>query len=90
KFDLTLRRLNSFAFTRDLLTSNSLLKEILSRPTGAVAEDALEGETLERLNEGASVETIEIELSQALADESLLDETEMRSSLEDVVEAISA
>jgi len=90
KFDLTLKRLNSFAFTRDLLTSNLLLKEILSRPTGAVAEDALEGETLERLNEGASVENIEIELSQALADESLLDETEMRSSLEDVVEAISA
>ncbi len=90
KFDLTIRRLNSFAFTRDLLTSNSLLKEILSRPTGAVAEDALEGETLERLNESASVENIETELSQALADEASLDETEMRSSLEDVVEAISA
>ncbi len=90
KFDLTHRRLNSFAFTRDLLTNNLLLKEILSRPTGTVAEDALEGETLARLNEDISVEDIAAEFSQDLTAEASLDETEMRSSLEDVVEAVGA
>lgn len=89
KFDLTTKRLNSFAFTRDLLKNNPLLQEILSRPEGAVAEDALEGEELQRLNDDVDLADIETVLSQSLAiDEASTDEAEAQSSLEEVAEAI--
>lgn len=65
KFELTAKRLDSFAFTRDLLQNSPLIKEILSRPEGAIAEEALEGEAISRAE--LDSETVQTDLAQALA-----------------------
>ena len=68
KFDLTHKRLDSFAFTRNLLQNNPLIKEILSRPEGNLVEEALEGEELKRLNDDDSLESLVSDLSQSYED----------------------
>ncbi|MGB3766976.1 MAG: hypothetical protein WA947_10500 [Phormidesmis sp.] len=91
KFDLTHKRLDSFAFTRNLIQDNPLLKEILSRPEGQVVEDALEGEELQRLSDEVDVDTLEADLSQSLdAENELLDEVEVRDEMQEFAEALSA
>ena len=89
KFDLTHKRLDSFAFTRDLLQNNPLIKEILSRPEGQVVEEALEGEELQRLSEETDLEDLTVDLSQSPADVSL-NETEVQSEMNELTEALFA
>jgi len=92
KFELTTKRLNSFAFVRDLLKNNALLQEILSRPEGCVADEALEGNVLEHISEDtdlAQLETeMEAELTEALAVETNLDEATAESEIQDLAETI--
>jgi hypothetical protein len=90
KFDLSVKRLNSFSFTRNLLQTNPLIREILSRPEGVIAEEALEGEEIQHLNESFDLHELENELMEDLADEPILNETEVRSNLQEFVEALSA
>lgn len=89
KFDLTHKRLDSFAFTRDLLQNNPLIKEILSRPEGQVVEEALEGEELQRLSEDTSLEDLTLDLSQSTVDD-LVDDAEVQSEMNELTEALSA
>lgn len=91
KFDLTTKRLDSFAFTRNLLQGSPLLREILSRPEGAIAEEALEGETLERLHTDIDSSTLDADLSQALAvdDDEATNDAEMQADLQEVAEALA-
>lgn len=89
KFDLTHKRLDSFAFTRDLLQNNSLIKEILSRPEGQIVEEALEGEKLQRLSEDTSLEDLTLDLPQSQEDV-LLDEAEVKFEMNELTdEALS-
>ncbi|MEL6552893.1 MAG: ATP-binding protein [Cyanobacteria bacterium J06621_11] len=88
KFDLTIKRLNSFAFVRDLLKENPLLKEILSRPEGAVVEEALEGEELQHLTDDVDIESLETVLSQEVESENAVDESADQASFEDLAEAV--
>ena len=89
KFDLTHRRLDSLAFTRNLLKNNPLIKEILSRPEGQVAEEALEGEEFQRSDDEINLENAEIDLDLSLKDE-LTDEVEVKFEMQEIVEALSA
>lgn len=68
KFDLTVKRLDSFAFTQKLLTENPLIKEILSRPAGNLSEEALEGEELQHLHSDEELQELAATLSQSLED----------------------
>ncbi len=91
KFELTTKRLDSFAFTRKLLQNNPLIKEILSRPEGYVAEDALEGDELQRLSDDIDINELEADLSRSLSPESaLIDEAEIQSEMQDFADALSA
>lgn len=90
KFNLTIKRLDSFAFTRNLLQNNPLIKEILSRPAGAVQEDALEGDELERLSDTVDLETLETDLANDLAvDDSDENEADVQADLEEFAEALA-
>ncbi|PZO12026.1 MAG: hypothetical protein DCF25_18395 [Leptolyngbya foveolarum] len=89
KFDLTHKRLDYFAFTRDLLQNNPLIKEILSRPEGQVVEEGLEGEELQRPSEDISLEDLTLDLSQSTADD-LVDDAEVQSEMNELTEALSA
>ena len=90
KFNLTHKRLDSFAFTRNLIQNNPLLKEILSRPEGQVVEEVLEGEELQRLSDEVDIDSLEADLSQSLeADDALLDEVEVQSEMQEFAEAFS-
>jgi len=88
KFDLSHKRLDSFAFTRDLLQNNPLIKEILSRPEGQVVEEALEGEEIQRLSEDTGLEDLTMDLPQSQAD-ALLNEAEVQSEMNELTEALS-
>ncbi|MGB3789403.1 MAG: hypothetical protein WA949_15435, partial [Phormidesmis sp.] len=91
KFDLTIKRLDSFAFTRNLLRSNPLIKEILSRPVGHVAEEALEGDELQRLSDDIDLNNIEVDLSRSLAAENeLVNDAEGQSEILEFADALSA
>jgi hypothetical protein len=70
KFDLTIKQLNSFAFTRNLLKNSPLIREILSRPEGAIVEEALEGDELQRLSDSTDL----CELEEDLANDLLADD----------------
>ena len=88
RFNLTHKRLDSFAFTRDLLKNNSMIKEILSRPEGDIAEDALEGEEIHRLSEAGGLEGLNSDL--ALAEEELLvNESEAELDIQELCEPVS-
>ncbi len=88
KFDLTIKRLDSFAFTRNLLRSNPLIKEILSRPVGHVAEEALEGDERQILNTDVDPNSTDTDLSQALSvDDEELENDEIRADLDDLAAA---
>jgi hypothetical protein len=50
RFDLSIKRLNSLARTRNLLQQSPLIREILSRPAGVISEEAVEGEALQHFN----------------------------------------
>lgn len=63
KFDLSIKRLDSFSFVQKLLTESALLKEILSRPEGTVVEEALEGEALQPLHSEAESQEIAASIS---------------------------
>ncbi len=90
KFDLTVKRLDSFAFTRKLLQSNPLIKEILSRPEGHVVEEALEGDELQRLSDTVDLETLETDLASDLAIEDNDEKAaEVRADLEEFAEALA-
>ena len=91
KFDLTIKRLDSFAFTRNLLQSNPLIKEILSRPEGFVAKEALEGDELQRLSDDIDLNSIEADLSKALeAEDASIDDVEVQSEMKDLADVLSA
>ena len=90
KFDLTIKRLNSLAFVRDVIRDNPLLKEILSRPEGAVVEEALEGEEIQHLTDSVSLESLETELSQDLEAEDSSSEIEIQTDFEAIAEAVCA
>lgn len=66
KFDLSVQRLDSFAFVRKLLTENALIGEILSRPTGDLVEEALEGEALQPLHSEEESQEIAANISESL------------------------
>lgn len=68
KFDLTIKRLDSFAFVQKLLVDNPLIKEILSKPEGQVCEESLEGQELEHLHSEEECEEIAAHLEEALED----------------------
>ncbi len=92
KFDLTIKRLDSFAFTRNLLQSNPLIQEILSRPEGAVVEEVLEGDELEHLSDSVDLERFESDLANDLADDDDDDgekEAEVQADLQEFAEALS-
>ena len=90
KFNLTTRRLDSFAFTRNLLQNNPLIKEILSRPEGAVAEDAIEGDELERLNDSVDLDSLETDLANDLTtDDSAQQAEEAQADLQEFADAIA-
>lgn len=61
--DLSIKMLDYFAFTRDTLVNNPLIKEILSRPPGVVVEDALEGEQRQHFHSAEEAQIIAQELS---------------------------
>lgn len=88
KFDLTTKRLDAFAFTRNLLQNSPLIKEILSRPEGAVAEEALEGEAVSRAD--INPETVETDLAKALnvGDEDETDDS-AQSDLKELTEDLT-
>lgn len=91
KFDLTIKRLDSFAFTRRLLQSNPLIREILSRPEGHVAEEALEGDELQRLSDDINLNDIDADLSRSLAAENEpVDDAEVQSEILEFTDALSA
>ena len=92
KFDLSIRRLDSLAFTRNLLQSNPLIKEILSRPEGAVVEEALEGDELEHLSDSVDLEKFESDLANDLAvndDGDGEKEAEVQIDLQEFAEALA-
>lgn len=76
KFDLTIKRLDTFAFVRNLLQNSPLIREILSRPEGMVAEEALEGDAVTRSS--VNPETVETDLAKVLSldEESEADDSE--------------
>jgi len=85
KFDLTVKRLDSFAFTRNLLQRSPILKEILSRPEGAVVEDALEGTERQILNTDIDPNDTDTDLSRAFeVDDSQDAESLDAESLDDI------
>ncbi|MEM8502322.1 MAG: P-loop NTPase fold protein [Cyanobacteria bacterium P01_D01_bin.1] len=89
KFDLTVKRLNSFAFTRNLLQSSPILKEILSRPAGTVVEEALEGDERQALNTDINPDDIEADLSDVLSVDDVEPETdEVKADLEELAVAV--
>ena len=91
KFDLTIKRLDSFAFTRRLLQSNPLIREILSRPEGHVVEEALEGDELQRLSDDINLNDIDADLSRSLAAENEpVDDAEVQSEILEFTDALSA
>ncbi|MGB3300795.1 MAG: hypothetical protein WBA76_21225 [Phormidesmis sp.] len=92
KFDLTIKRLDSFAFTRNLLQGNPLIKEILSRPEGAIAEEVLEGDELEHLSSSVDLETFESDLANDLAVNDNDDgeqEAEVQADIQEFAEALA-
>jgi hypothetical protein len=84
KFDLTIKRLDSFAFVQKLLVDSPLVKEILSKPEGQVYEESLEGQELEHLHSEEECEEIAAHLEEALADTSNED-VEEAPDLEELV-----
>jgi len=89
KSDLTHKRLDSFAFTRNLLQNNLLIREILSRPEGCVVEDVLEGEELQRLSEDARIEDHMV-FDPAQPQENLSSgDAEVQSEMKEIAEAFS-
>lgn len=92
KFDLTIKRLDSFAFTRNLLQGNPLIQEILSRPEGTVVEDVLEGDEPERLSSSVDLEKFESDLAKDLAvddDDDGEQEAEVQADLQEFAEALA-
>ncbi len=87
KLDLSLKRLDSFAFVRKLLQQNPLIIEILSRPEGLVVEAALEGEALQPLNEDVDPQDFDEDLLRSLEAESA-DETAVQPNLAELTEAL--
>ena len=66
KFDVSVRRLDSFAFVQKLLTENALIGEILSRPAGNLAEEALEGRERQPLHSEEESQEIAANISEFL------------------------
>lgn len=88
KFDLTIKRLDSFAFTRNLLQNSPLLKEILSRPEGTVAEDALEGNVIARAD--IDPDTIETDLAKALSIDAVETDESDKNNLKEFADALAS
>ena len=66
KYDISIKMLDRFAFSRDTLIENLLIKEILSRPAGRVVEEALEGDEVHRLHSEQEIEAIAEHLNETL------------------------
>ncbi len=91
KFELTTRRIDSFGFTRKLLRSNQIIREILSRPEGNVAEEASEGEERQRLTDEIDMNELEADLLQSLEEEnSEINESEVQVEMKELADALSA
>lgn len=86
KFDLTIKRLDSFAFTRNLLKDSPILKEILSRPEGTVVEEALEGDERQVLN--TDIDPDDTNLSQMLSIDDEEPEDEIKADFEELAVAV--
>jgi Cdc6-like AAA superfamily ATPase len=91
KFELTIKRLDSLGFTRRLLQSNQLIKEILSRPEGHVVEEATEGEELQRLSDEIDMNELEADLLKSLEEEdNAIKEAEVQFEMKELANAFSA
>ena len=66
RFDLTIKRLDSFAFVKKLLIQNALIGEILSRPEGNLVEEGVEGEELQPLHSEEERQEIAANISESL------------------------
>ena len=66
KYNISINKLDLFAFTRDSLVKYPLIKEILSRPEGRVVEEALEGKAVERLHSEQEIQSIAENLNETL------------------------
>ncbi|MEA5464861.1 hypothetical protein [Leptothoe sp. PORK10 BA2] len=66
KYDISIKKLDFFAFTRDTLVNNPLIKEILSRPAGKVIEEALEGKEVQHLHSEQEIEAIAEHLNETI------------------------
>ena len=91
KFDLTIKRLDSFAFVRNLLRQSLLIKEILSRPEGIVVEEALEGDELQRLSDSDDLSTLEDDLAMDLSssDANETADAQSQADLQEFAEALA-
>lgn len=66
KYNISINKLDLFAFTRDTLVNNPMIKEVLSRPEGKVVEEALEGKTAERLHSEQEIQSIAENLHETI------------------------
>ena len=66
KYDISVKMLDRFAFSRDTLVDNPLVKEILSRPEGRVVEEALEGKEVQHLHSEQEIEAIAEHLNETI------------------------
>lgn len=90
KFDLTIKRLDSFAFTRKLLQNSPLIREIVSRPEGAIAEEALEGDELQRLSDSTDLCELEDDLANDLiADDEPEAQEAFQADVQELTEAFA-
>lgn len=78
-YQLTEKQLDSFAFPREILTENPLLREILSNPMSQVDEAALEGEVPQRLHTGEAV--VQASENLDVFDDLMVEETEEQPDL---------
>ena len=68
KFEISIKRLDSFAFIQKLLVNNLLIKEILSKPEGQVYEESLEGQELAHLHSEEECQDIVAHLGEVIDD----------------------
>jgi hypothetical protein len=78
-FDLSERRLDSFAFTRNLLVHSPLIGEILSKPEGQMHEESLEGQEIQHLHTEEELQEIVASLGSALE---IMDSKEMDEQMD--------
>ena len=68
KIEISIKRLDSFAFIHKLLVNNLLIKEILSKPGGQIYEESLEGQELAHLHSEEECQDIVAHLGEVIDD----------------------